>query len=441
MNKLRSFFLLITLTFFISMSVQASKVALVIGNSHYKEAPLTNPVNDANDIATKLRNLNFDVILIKDANKKEIRQAVRLFDQKLRKSGDVGLFYYAGHGMQVDGVNYLIPLNASIQQSYDVSEESVSANYILKAMESAGNKLNIVILDACRNNPFARGWRSTTANGILARMDAPTGSIIAYATGPGDTAEDGDDSNGTYTKHLLKNMDTPGLSIEEVFKRVRIGVINETGKRQVPWETNSLTGNFYFIDNVTIVAPTTKIPNTTVIPNNNEEITYWNSIKDSSNPSYFTAYINKYGKAGQFTSIARIKVDELSFVKQKPEPAYIPPPKIPVQQPVYNTNTGDLYASLALDGNQGQRWGYAYDYSNVYDADQQALNECGAGCTVVKNFANGCGAYAADQAVGGTAWGWGTAYSEQLAKDTAISYCKQYGGTECIIRVWACNSR
>ncbi|MCK5925965.1 MAG: DUF4189 domain-containing protein, partial [Methylococcales bacterium] len=353
-------------------------------------------------------------------------------DKKLRGNAGVGLFYYAGHGMQVDGSNYLIPIGASIQQSYDVSEESVSANYILKAMEASGNKLNIVILDACRNNPFARGWRSGTANGVLARMDAPTGSIIAYATGPGDTAEDGNSSNGTYTKHLLKNMDTPGLSIEEVFKKVRIGVIEDTSKKQVPWESNSLTGNFYFIENLTI-APNKPliIPPPVSAPRSNEEIIYWNTIKSSDNPSYFKAYIDKYGDSGQFTAIANIRKNEL-IALQSASKVITTPTKAP--------NNKLLYAALAINGNQGNRWGFSHDRLSTSDANQQALLKCGSDCTVVKNFTNGCGAYAADQATGSTIWGFAQASTPEQAKDKALASCLYYKGTQCIIRVWACNS-
>ena len=434
MNTFIRFFLLITALFFNLSPAYANKVALVIGNSAYKTAPLANPVNDASDISAKLRNLGFDVILVKNATKQKMREAVRSFDQKLRNNPEVGLFYYAGHGMQVDGTNFLIPVGANIEKSYDVSEESVSANYILKAMEASGNKLNIVILDACRNNPFARGWRSGSANGILARMDAPTGSIIAYATGPGDTAADGDSRNGTYTKHFLKNMGTPGLSIEEVFKRVRIGVISDTGKKQVPWETNSLTGNFYFINNLVIAPKKSAIPvssSATPILHSSEEITYWNTIKGANNPRYFQAYIDKYGSAGQFTSIAKIRHKELLALKNTPTTTAISENISP--------NT-PLYASLAINGNQGDHWGFSYNRVSLSDADQQALSKCGVNCKVVKNFKNGCGAYAADQAQGSTVWGYGLDPNQQQAKDKALSACQYYGGTQCIIRVWACNS-
>ena len=216
--------------------------ALVIGNGAYKAAPLKNPAKDARDMAALLGTLGFTVTLKVDAGQKEMEEAVRDFGQSLRKGG-VGLFYFAGHGVQVQGSNYLVPVDAKIQSESDVRFECVDAGRVLGKMEDAGNSLNIVVLDACRNNPFSRGFRS--ADRGLAEMRAPTGSLIAYATAPGSVASDGTGENGIYTKHLLKNMRVSGLPITDVFMRVRMGVVAETGKKQVPWESSSLTGYFY----------------------------------------------------------------------------------------------------------------------------------------------------------------------------------------------------
>ncbi len=224
-------------------SASQNRVALVIGNGAYAEAPLKNPVNDAIDIAQKLKKFGFDVTLKTNVELRGPESAVRSFGKSLRNGG-TGLFYFAGHGIQVKGRNYLIPIGAVLESEGDVKYEAVDAGLVLAKMEDARNKLNIVILDACRNNPFARSFRSASAG--LARMDAPTGSLVAYATAPGSVAADGDGRNGVYTKHLLKNMDTPGLTIEKILKNVRIGVLHETGERQVPWESSSLTGDFYF---------------------------------------------------------------------------------------------------------------------------------------------------------------------------------------------------
>jgi uncharacterized caspase-like protein len=173
-----------------------------------------------------------------------MKEAIRAFGKRLQKGG-VGLFYFAGHGMQMKGRNYLIPVDAKIESASDVEYEAVDAGRVLGKMEDAGNTLNIVILDACRDNPFARGFRSSTQG--LARMDAPTGSLIAYSTSPGNVAADGEGRNGIYTKYLLHHMVVPDLTIEQVFKRVRNSVINETRNKQVPWESTSLRGDFYFM--------------------------------------------------------------------------------------------------------------------------------------------------------------------------------------------------
>ncbi|TET86837.1 MAG: hypothetical protein E3J46_07280, partial [Desulfobacteraceae bacterium] len=227
----------------ISLSAKNQKTALVIGNGAYSSSPLRNPVNDASDIAYALKKLGFKVLLKTDANQRTMKKFIRTFGKELRNGG-VGLFYYAGHAMQVHGTNYLIPIGAKIESESDVEYEAIDAGRVLGKMEDAGNGLNIIILDACRDNPFARSFRTSEKG--LARMDAPTGSILAYATAPGSIAADGAGRNGLYTSKLLKHMTTPGLEIEKVFKKVRIDVLRSSQKKQVPWESSSLIGEFYF---------------------------------------------------------------------------------------------------------------------------------------------------------------------------------------------------
>lgn len=243
----RSFsILLAVLCTLVTLSVAMSKpqrIALVIGNGAYAESPLRNPVNDAKDIAAALTRRGFEVSLIQNGTQPQIEDAIRDLSRKLADGG-IGLFYYAGHGMQVEGQNYLIPVGAKIREELDVKYEGVAANRVLDFLERANNQMNIIILDACRNNPFARSFRSSTRG--LARMDAPTGSIMAYATAPGSTASDGTGRNGVYTKHLLKAIETPGLDIHHAFMQVRRGVMLDTQNRQTPWESSSLIGDFYF---------------------------------------------------------------------------------------------------------------------------------------------------------------------------------------------------
>ncbi len=236
-------------------SFASNRIALVIGNKDYKVSPLKNPVNDAKAMARVLRACDFEVIIKTNANHRTMERAIRDFGKKFDK-GSTGLFYYAGHGMQVKGRNYLVPIGAQIESQGDVQFETVDAGLVLAKMEDARNSLNIVILDACRNNPFSRGFRSSSPG--LARMDAPTGSIVAYATAPGKLAADGEGKNGVYTKYLVQNIQRPGLTIEQVLKNVRISVLAETSREQTPWESSSLAGNFYFTQGKTLEPVKTK---------------------------------------------------------------------------------------------------------------------------------------------------------------------------------------
>ncbi len=222
------------------------RLALLIGNSSYSNGgSLANPVNDVRSMKTILEELGFSVLKYENCSQKDMRRAMDEFGQKL--SGyDVGLFFYAGHGVQVSGNNYLVPTDAILKSKNDVEYDCVDAGRILGKMEASKAATNIVILDACRDNPFERSWSRTTQGKGLAFMNAPTGSFIAYATSPGNTASDGVGSNGLYTSALLEHMKIPGLTIEEVFKRVRTTVKRKSGGKQVPWESTSLEGTFKF---------------------------------------------------------------------------------------------------------------------------------------------------------------------------------------------------
>ncbi len=223
------------------------RIALVIGNGAYKDSPLKNPPNDAEDMAADLKTLGFTVTKLINATQSQMRKTIRQFGHDLKKGG-VGLFFYAGHGMQVKGINYLIPIGTDIQEEDEVQDYAVDAGMVLRKMESAGNRLNMVFLDACRNNPFVRSFRSSQRG--LAQMDAPSGSMIVYATAPGRTAADGAGRNGTFSKHLLYQLkNSNGLELGQLLKRVGKGVQSETSKRQVPWIASSITGDFYFSGN------------------------------------------------------------------------------------------------------------------------------------------------------------------------------------------------
>jgi uncharacterized caspase-like protein len=243
--------------------VGEKRLALVIGNSAYKASPLKNPVNDAKDMSNALKVLGFKVIEEIDADRKEMEDAIRQFGRQLR-GGGVGLFYYAGHGIQTKGRNYLIPIGARIESASDSRYQAVDAGMVLGKMEDAENDLNIVVLDACRDNPFSRSFRTSSRG--LARMDAPTGTFIVYATGPGSVASDGEGRNGIFTHHLLENMSEPGLKIEDVMKKVRTGVMEGTGNKQVPWQASSLTGDFYFASRTFDIQPESSSVDTAALP-------------------------------------------------------------------------------------------------------------------------------------------------------------------------------
>lgn len=295
------------------IQIQEKRFALVIGNGSYKSSPLKNPVNDARDIARILKKLGFEVIHKENSGLRAMEKSIRQFGKKLRNGG-VGLFYFAGHGMQVKGRNYLIPVDAEIETESDAKFEAVDAGRILGKMEDAGNDLNIVILDACRNNPFARSFRSSQKG--LAQMDAPSGSMISYATAPGRVAADGTDRNGIFTKHLLLQLRTSdNIELAQLMKGVGKGVQNETGKKQVPWVSSSITGDFYFKGKgvAQSIQPST-LPDTYRPISINEEEEFWLAIKNSDSAKDFEKYLNNYPD-GRFVDIAKIKIRHLSEEK------------------------------------------------------------------------------------------------------------------------------
>jgi uncharacterized caspase-like protein len=255
------------------------RIALVIGNAAYADSPLANPVNDAKLMASALREQGFEVMQRLDVDQTAMKLAVRDFGNRLKAApgGAVGLFYYAGHGLQVDGESYLIPVGAPIADEGDVDIFAVGANGILRTLEDARNGLNIVILDACRNNPLARSFRAQVRG--LARMDAPQGTLIAYSTGPGKVALDGDGANSPYTEALAQAIGEPGVLVEQMFKRVRIAVLEATLGRQTSWEASSLTTDFY-------LAGAPALAELVAL-----ELAFWESIENSDDPRSYQAYL------------------------------------------------------------------------------------------------------------------------------------------------------
>lgn len=278
--------------------------ALLIGNAAYSMGPLDNPVNDATDFAKTLKEIGFETRVLTDQNQEAMMQAIRDFGERLKNNDGIGLFFFAGHGVQVDGENYLLPVGVPIRNEEEVKKNAVPANLVLRYMEDSKNRVNVVVLDACRNNPFIK-TRSLKSRG-LAPMDAPSGSLIAFSTAPGTEALDGIGRNGLYTKHLMANAKVPGLTVEQVFKRTREAVELESeriaGRRQSPREESSLKGaDMYFVP-----PPHGKggVDEAAV------ELAYWNSIANSESSADFESYLLQYPN-GKFAELAKNRLQAI----------------------------------------------------------------------------------------------------------------------------------
>lgn len=237
-------FLTLLAAVLLSLAAHAEpRTALVIGNGGYSYAPLANAVNDATDMAAALQAAGFDVTLKTDVDQRTMDEAIAAFGDVLKAKGGVGLFYFSGHGVAIGEDNFILPVGEALTREDDVKYKAVNAGRVIDAM--AGNELNIVILDSCRNNPLTASGRSVSRG--LARVDGGSGLFVSFATSPGEVALDGDGRNSPYTKHLVAAIGTPGLSLEETFKRTLKGVYQETDKKQVPWISSSFFGDFYFL--------------------------------------------------------------------------------------------------------------------------------------------------------------------------------------------------
>ncbi len=280
----------------------AKNYALLIGNSHYSIGELDNPANDASDLANTLRAIGFETTVKVNVDSSAMKSLIRDFGEKLKNNDGIGLFFFAGHGVQVNGENYMLPVGFPFKNEQDVEKNAVQANMILRYMEDSKNRVNVVVLDACRNNPFIK-TRSLKTRG-LAPMDAPSGSLVAFSTAPGTEASDGSGRNGLYTKHLMANVKLPGLTVEQVFKRTREGVETESereiGRKQSPREESSLKGgDMYFVPPV--------VKKEGGASSAEVELAYWNSIANSNNPADFESYLSEY-PSGRFVGLAQNKL-------------------------------------------------------------------------------------------------------------------------------------
>ncbi len=283
-----------------SVQSQGRRVALVIGNSEYSHTPrLGNPKNDAEDIGVTLKKLGFAVLEGRDLDKAAMDRKVRDFAEAL-VGADVGLFFYAGHGLQVGGQNYLVPVDAKLSTASAVDFEMVRLDLVHRAMERE-TSTNILIMDACRDNPLARnlaralGTRSTQVGRGLASVESGEGTLISYSTQPGNVALDGTGRNSPYAAALLKHISAPGDDLPTILIKVRNDVMQETGRRQVPWEHSAMTAKFYFI------AP---MPTALQV-----EMSFWETVKDSPNPAVLTSYLERYPQ-GTFVPLARALIEQ-----------------------------------------------------------------------------------------------------------------------------------
>lgn len=228
------------------------KIALVVGNSAYAAGGyLPNALNDAEDLCASLKALGFDAICVTNVKtRREFKDRVFEFSKRLGR-GTIALFYYAGHGLQLDGENYLVPIDAKLSAPPDIEDETISLRYVMAQVDQAGSEFSMFMLDACRNNPWSRGFRNVS-RGLAGVTEAPVGSIVLFATAANDVAADGDGRNGMLTKHVLEHMRRPGVTVEQMIKQVSVGVQRDSfalsGRRQTPFLYSSFTGQFCFAD-------------------------------------------------------------------------------------------------------------------------------------------------------------------------------------------------
>jgi uncharacterized caspase-like protein len=294
------------------------RVALVVGNSAYRNVtPLDNPANDAKLMASTLRGIGFTLVgggAQLDLDKAALDSAVQSFSTQIQ-GADVGLFYYAGHGVQMRGANYLVPVGANLTREADVDFQLVDTELVLRQMEGAGTKLNIVILDACRNNPFGgRGLRATT--GGLAQMQAPEGTLISYATQPGNVAQDGAEGNSPFTRALAATIRKPGLGIFDAFNEVGLVVKRSTGGAQQPWVSSSpIAGNFYFAGQsagaqAVAPPPAATAPPAAASSASDEAARAWSVIQNTASIAVIEDFIRQFGKTA-YGSMARARLEEM----------------------------------------------------------------------------------------------------------------------------------
>ncbi|MFY9317058.1 MAG: caspase family protein [Burkholderiales bacterium] len=327
--------------------LKAPKVALVVGNGAYKDAPvLKNAPNDAKAVSEALKASGFAVTTLIDTGREALVKAIRGYVNGMEQKKAVGLFYFAGHGVQLDWRNYMLPVDAVIDTVEDVGKQSVDVARLMEGLTKAANPMNVIILDACREDPFGKAKKAPQKG--LSQMDAPTQTILAYATSPGNVASDGDGVNGLYTENLLREMKVPEAKIEDVFKRVRLGVRRKTNGAQIPWESTSLEDDFWFLPPRELKAASDAEKDKLF----EEELAQWEKIKESMDPAPLEAFLRRW-PSGPFSELAQLQLDR-ALAKQGEK-------KVQIVQAAGNPYTqgtvladmdfkvGDYYGYVTLD--------------------------------------------------------------------------------------------
>jgi Caspase domain len=297
------------LTVFVPSLAQAPgdlRIALVIGNAAYAgNMVLTNPANDAKAMSDTLRGLGFTVVEVRDGSKVQIAQAIVNVKAALQGKQAIGMLYYAGHGLQFDWRNFMVPIDARLKQAADIPAQTVDIGSVLDAFKLAGNRMNIVVLDACRDNPFG----NQLATKGLAPVDAPPGTFMAFATAAGNVAEDGDakSANGLYTQYLLQELKKPAARMEDIFKRVKLQVREQSKGRQIPSDSSNLDEDFSFDKGFSKAAPES---DSVRLARYNTEKSEWDRIKESNNANDFFGFLQRY-PSGFISEIAQFRADQL----------------------------------------------------------------------------------------------------------------------------------
>ena len=348
------------------------RIALVIGNGAYGEVPLKNAPNDAKAIAGHLERSGFDVTLKLDSSRADMIETIRGFGKKLATQKGVGLFYFAGHGAQLGWRNYLVPVDAAIKTPDEMQARAVDLDTLLESITRARNAMNLVILDACRDNPFGPDVRLEQKG--LSQIDAPPGTLLAYSTAPGNAAADGEGPNGLYTGHVLKEMQAPAAKIEDVLKRVRLNVRRESRGRQVPWESTSLEHDFYFIP--------PKVQRKLSIEETEgefaEELALWESVRSANEPAPLEQYLRRF-PSGKFSELAQFRLDRV--LAQQGEKAVAPvgaetanPRSKGTARVDLNYAIGDRYSYRRVDSVKNDETKYTFVITDVTE-DQVVFNK------------------------------------------------------------------